>query len=173
MILDPRDLPDRIDAENDTMLDALTRDERLARGAAAKDERQSDDRLKRIALRAPRRRGVGFPAGDAAIKVEDADDRFRCDARPIVSDADGVVTDSDDDHGRDICFLTSIDRVVPQLLEDHKRPLGRDMARLVRQLPLGAEFREPRGAEDLSLENLGTVTSPPSVPARSRALLGD
>ena len=90
--------------------------------AVREHEGHGDDGLQRIALRAARRRDIGFARRGAGREVEDRLDRPGRQARPVVGDRDAGVVDADRDLRRDAGFLAGVERVVEELLDDDQRP---------------------------------------------------
>ena len=65
----------------------------------------------------------------------------------LSSDRDRSGFHGDRDHRRDLGFLTSIERVVHQLLEHDQRPIMDAVPGLILQFAPGAELHQPRDPE--------------------------
>src|SRR3954447_14245724 len=101
LVFEHRLLPDAVDPEADPVPLALSCDLDLRLLVIGKDERDGDEGLQGVALRAARRADVGFPTAGPAREVEDALDRGGRDSRTVVPDSDSVAVDLDCDlrHG--------------------------------------------------------------------------
>jgi hypothetical protein len=148
-----RALGDPVDAERDLAQHTLTGDVHPTL-LAVEYEGHGDDRLQRVALRAPVGGDVCLPRRHADGEVEQAIHDVRRDAGAVVRDRDRVRIDGDRDLRRDALFLAGVQCVVDQLLDGDERPVLGAVAALERQLLLGDEVEQSAGRERRPLQTL-------------------
>ena len=149
---DDRLLPDGVDGEIDAVTDTAGDHGYTPMGVFVQHERHGDQRLEGVALGATIRCDIGLAGADPVREVEDAGDRLRRDARPVVRDGDPVAIDLDVDHRGDARLLTGVQGVVGQLLDQHQGPLVRRVAGLRDQLFLRTGVEQPRRAQGRALQ---------------------
>jgi hypothetical protein len=96
------------------MRGAMALDDGLT-AAAIKREWHRKDGLECVALRASRRRDIGFVGRYAGRVIKNISNRFQCDAWAIVGDGDPVLRDRDLDDGRNPGILCTIESVIDKL----------------------------------------------------------
>jgi hypothetical protein len=121
-VVDLRLLPNLVHLEADPMRRAPALDQRIALGAVER-EGHDDDCLQGVALRPSGRRGIGFAREETRTEKSKTPATVSAEMPgPLSAMMISLPLSSTRIHRRRASFLSSVNRVVSQFLENHERP---------------------------------------------------